>query len=33
MTEHGWVRDDWPVIFERVMATDILVVCTPIWLG
>ena len=33
MTEHGWARDDWPAIFERVMAADILVVCTPIWLG
>src|SRR6266550_2369503 len=33
MTEHGWDRDDWPAIFEQVMASDILVVCTPIWLG
>ena len=33
MTEHGWERDDWPSIFEQVMAADILVVCTPIWLG
>jgi multimeric flavodoxin WrbA len=33
MTEHGWSRDEWPAIFERVMASDILVVCTPIWLG
>src|SRR5205085_3653497 len=33
MTEHGWDKDDWPKIHERVMATDILVVCTPIWLG
>ena len=33
MTEHGWDRDDWPAIFERVMACDILVLCTPIWLG
>jgi multimeric flavodoxin WrbA len=33
MTEHGWDRDDWPGIFERVMASDILVLCTPIWLG
>ena len=21
MTEHGWERDDWPQIFERVMST------------
>jgi len=33
MTEHGWERDEWPAIFERVMAADILVLCTPIWLG
>jgi multimeric flavodoxin WrbA len=33
MTEHGWVADDWPGISERVMAADILVLCTPIWLG
>lgn len=33
MTEHGWSNDDWPAIFERVMAADILVLCTPIWLG
>jgi multimeric flavodoxin WrbA len=33
MTEHGWERDDWPEISEKVMAADILVVTTPIWLG
>jgi multimeric flavodoxin WrbA len=33
MTEHGWERDDWPQIFERVMAADILVIGMPIWLG
>ena len=33
MTEHGWERDDWPEIFETVMAADILVLLTPIWLG
>jgi multimeric flavodoxin WrbA len=33
MTEHGWASDEWPALFERVMAADILVVCTPIWLG
>ena len=33
MTEHGWEQDEWPAIFERVMAADILVLCTPIWLG
>jgi multimeric flavodoxin WrbA len=33
MTEHGWPTDEWPALFERVMAADILVLCTPIWLG
>jgi multimeric flavodoxin WrbA len=33
MTTHGWERDDWPSIFEGVMAADILVIGTPIWLG
>ena len=33
MTEHGWQRDEWPAIYERVMAADILVLLTPIWLG
>ena len=33
MTEHGWDADDWPEIFEQVMAADILVLLTPIWLG
>ena len=33
MTEHGWDRDEWPGIFEKVMAADILVLLSPIWLG
>ncbi len=33
MSEHGWASDEWPSIFERVMAADILVLSTPIWLG
>ena len=33
MTEHGWERDEWPAIFEQVMAADILVLGMPIWLG
>ena len=33
MTEHGWDSDEWPQIFEQVMAADILVLCAPIWLG
>ncbi|MFQ6547858.1 flavodoxin family protein [Aestuariibius sp. 2305UL40-4] len=33
MTEHGWARDDWPMLWEKVLATDILVIGTPLWLG
>jgi multimeric flavodoxin WrbA len=33
MREHGWDRDDWPVLWDRVLAADILVVGSPIWLG
>ena len=25
MTEHGWERDEWPAIFEKVITADILV--------
>ena len=33
MTEHGWDTDAWPAICKKVMAADILVIGTPIWLG
>ena len=33
MTEHGWERDEWPRLFSTIMAADILVLMTPIWLG
>jgi multimeric flavodoxin WrbA len=33
MTEHGWASDEWPEIYPRVMASDILVIAGPIWLG
>jgi multimeric flavodoxin WrbA len=33
MTEHGWDSDEWPEIYPRVQASDILVVAGPIWLG
>ncbi|NUU25942.1 MAG: flavodoxin family protein [Streptomycetaceae bacterium] len=33
MTGHGWTSDDWPALYERVMAADILVLAGPIWLG
>jgi multimeric flavodoxin WrbA len=33
MTEHGWEKDDWPKIQEKVLDSNILVLGTPIWLG
>ncbi len=33
MREHGAERDDWPALYDRVQAADILVLCSPIWLG
>ena len=33
MREHGFDRDDWPDVQAKVMAADILVIGTPIWLG
>jgi multimeric flavodoxin WrbA len=33
MTEHGWDKDEWPAILEKVMAANILVITSPIWLG
>jgi len=33
MREHGWQTDAWPQIWERVKASDILVIAGPIWLG
>ncbi len=33
MTEHGAKVDDWPALYEKVTAADMLVVGTPIWLG
>jgi len=33
MTEHGFDADEWPTIWDKVMAADILVLGTPIWLG
>jgi multimeric flavodoxin WrbA len=33
MTEHGWAEDEWPAIQEKVMAANILVIGSPIWLG
>jgi multimeric flavodoxin WrbA len=33
MRQHGWKTDEWPEIYKKVQAADILVVCGPIWLG
>ena len=33
MTEQGWAADAWPEIQEKVMAADLLVLGSPIWLG
>ena len=33
MTEHGFEADDWPEIQEKVMAANMLVIGSPIWLG
>ena len=33
MTGRGWAVDEWPAIYERVLAADVLVLCGPIWLG
>jgi multimeric flavodoxin WrbA len=33
MKQHGWEKDDWPMIYEKVKASNILVISSPIWLG
>lgn len=33
MREHGWDVDEWPTLSRKVMAADILVIGSPIWLG
>jgi multimeric flavodoxin WrbA len=33
MREHGWETDEWPELFKKVEAADILVIASPIWLG
>jgi multimeric flavodoxin WrbA len=33
MSKKGWDRDDWPRIFAKVEAADILILGTSIWLG
>ncbi len=33
MTKKGWNKDEWPELFGKISAADILVIGTPIWLG
>jgi len=33
MKEKGWDVDEWPSLYEKVKAADILVIGSPIWLG
>lgn len=33
MTKHGYEKDEWPALFQRILESDILVIGTPIWLG
>ncbi|HSX08460.1 MAG TPA: flavodoxin family protein [Candidatus Saccharimonadales bacterium] len=33
MREHGWNSDEWPEIYKKVQAADILIIAGPIWLG
>jgi len=33
MRKHGWATDEWPEIYKKVQAADILILAGPIWLG
>jgi multimeric flavodoxin WrbA len=33
MREQGWDTDEWPEIYKKVQAADILIIAGPIWLG
>lgn len=33
MREKGWQTDEWPELFKKVAAADIVVIAGPIWLG
>jgi len=33
MTEHGWDKDEWPELYKKVKASEIMVIGSPIWLG
>lgn len=33
MTKQGWDSDEWPELYKKVEAADILIIAGPIWLG
>lgn len=33
MREHGWETDEWPELYKKVQAADIIILAGPIWLG
>ena len=33
MTKEGWDKDSWPQIYKKVVASDIVIIAGPIWLG
>ena len=33
MREQGWKTDEWPAIYKKVQAADIIIIAGPIWLG
>jgi multimeric flavodoxin WrbA len=33
MTQHGWDKDEWPLLWKKFRAAEILIVGTPLWLG
>jgi len=33
MREYGWKTDEWPELYKKVQAADILIIAGPIWLG
>jgi multimeric flavodoxin WrbA len=33
MTKHGWDSDEWPALYAKVLAANIVIVAGPIWLG
>lgn len=33
MTEEGWDTDKWPEMYKKIIAADMLVIGSPIWLG